>query len=535
MKRSGPLSGAAKVCPKCGKRGLVVDGRAGSGKIRWTCQTGSTSVGTRVKCYSTTDPNAAFKGKGEPEKKIVFEGLGGMPNGVYVISWAQNATPIHKGFWASLMTFKRARKATLMIQPGRYKNPTSRWEESQRNAQWWDPAVVPYLVNIRRVLNKNLVLLADIHTQPTAVTPLTGFESITHGESGILPHPKLQMSVIPTPHQRMPKILTTTGAVTKANYSDTKAGAKGGFHHVFGAVVVEIDGPLFHLRHINARGDGVFCDLDKAYYPDGRVKDAGAYHAVVFGDTHVRFTDKAVDRATFGPGGLVERLNPKALVFHDLLDGYAVNPHHMFKPFIAVSKFKAAYADIEDEVLEAGNWLLERARRRQAYVVSSNHNDFLARWMSSNDWRNDPENAEFYLETALHMVRGSKMSESGAETPDPFHYWLGKLNADNIRCVGRHESLMLAGVECSLHGDQGPSGTRGSRAALAKIGAKTFIGHSHTPGITDGCYQVGTSTPLRLEYSGAVGSWLACHGSLDPMGKRHLHVCVAGAFWKGQK
>lgn len=519
------------MCPKCGEHKMVKGTLTAGGKRRWVCQE---STGDRAVCYQTTDPTAAYRGGhrlGSPEKKLVFDGKISK-RARLVITWAQNATPVHEGFFSALRAYCKENSADLIVIPGRYKNPTSAWEASQSNMQEWAQELKPYLINTRKALNKNLMLLADISTQPTAGTPLSGFESITHGESGILGHPKLQMVVIPTPHQRTPKIMTTTGAITTENYSDSKVGKKGEHHHVQGAVIVELDGKAFHLRHVNARADGAFCDLERAYFPDGTVKPAGAYEALVFGDTHVRFSDKSVDVATFGEGGLVEKLNPKALVFHDLLDGYAVNPHHQFKPFVAVAKHNASFTGIEMEIREAMNWLDERSRGRQAYIVASNHNDFLTRWMSNHDWRIDPENAEFYLETALHMVRGSRMANTGSETPDPFHYWISKLNADNIHCVGRNESLMISDVECSLHGDQGPNGARGSRNALAKIGAKTIIGHSHTPGITAGCYQVGTSTPLSLEYTGAVGSWLNCHGSVDPMGKRHLHICIGGKFWR---
>lgn len=514
---------------------MVRGSKAGSGKIRWACYEGHGA--NRVYCYQTTNPKAPCRkqsGKSvEPEAKIEFKQKG--MGQTVVITWAQNATPIHKGFvLGSLPAFCKERNATLIVIPGRYKNATSRWTASQENEQWWDKALTPFLHNQRTKLNKNLVLLGDISTQPTAVTPLSGFESITHGESGILGHPKLQMTVIPTPHQRLPKILTTTGACTVANYTDSKAGKKGGFHHVIGAVVVELDGGVFHLRHINARGDGAFVDLDKAYYPDGSVLPAGQAEACVFGDTHVRFTDPAVTKATFGPGGLVERLNPKTLIFHDLLDSYAVNPHHFGKPFISVAKFKASYAGIKAEVVQAVEWLIAAAKNRETRIIASNHNDFLSRWMNTQDWRFDPENAEFYLETALHMVRSASIKSHGASTADPFQYWVSKLvgKLKHIRCINRNESLMIGGIELSLHGDQGPNGSRGSRANLSRIGVKTMIGHSHAPGITEGCYQVGTSTPPRLEYTGAVSSALQCHGSVDCMGKRHLHILVNGAFWR---
>src|SRR6188768_118116 len=317
------------ACPKCGKR-LRKHGKAGSGKQRWDCpEHGRTTDPTKARPTTRiVQAEAKLEFKAETKNQAVL-----------LITWAQNATPAHKGFLASLGAYCRESGARLLVIPGRYKNATSRWTASQENEQWWDKALTPYLHNQRTKLNRNLVLLGDISTQPTASAPLSGFEGITHGESGILGHPKLQYVVVPTPHQRLPKILTTTGACTVANYTDSKAGKKGDFHHVIGAVVAELDARgLFHLRHLNANSQGAFCDLDKAYYPDGTVKACGPYQGLVFGDAHPQFADPAVVAATFGAGGLVEKLNPKTLVFHDLLDSYAVNPHHFKNPFVAVAK-----------------------------------------------------------------------------------------------------------------------------------------------------------------------------------------------------
>lgn len=516
------------LCPKCGKK-MMRGSKAGSGKLRWQCRTG------RVCCYSTTNPDAPARkqsGKSiEPEKKLEFKAK--KIGKTLVITWAQNATPVHKGFFGALRAYCERNKAQLIVIPGRYKNATSRWTASQENEQWWASCLTPFLFNQRTSLNKNLMLLGDISTQPTATTPLSGFESITHGESGILGHPKLQMVVVPTPHQKLPKILTTTGACTVENYSDSKAGKKGGFHHVIGAVVVERgDSGVFHLRHINAQANGAFCDLEMAYYPDGSVSSAGMYQGLVFGDAHPAFADPAVVEATFGKGGLVERLNPKALVFHDLLDSYAVNPHHFGKPFIAVAKHFEYANDMAAEVETTIEWLKEKAGKRCAVVVQSNHDDMFTRWMNTNDWRLDPLNAEFYLETALHMVRGTKMGKAGAETPNPFLYWLEKQKLKNVRALRRNESFTIAGIECSLHGHEGPNGSRGTMKNLSRLGVKVISGHSHTPGIEAGHYRTGTMTHLSLEYTGPIGSWLNAHVSVDPFGKRHIHICIDGRFWK---
>jgi hypothetical protein len=37
-----------------------------------------------------------------------------------------------------------------------------------------------------------------------------------------------------------PKMMLTTGAITKSNYTDSKSGKVGDFHHTFGFVIVEI-------------------------------------------------------------------------------------------------------------------------------------------------------------------------------------------------------------------------------------------------------------------------------------------------------
>jgi hypothetical protein len=66
---------------------------------------------------------------------------------------------------------------------------------------------------------------------------------------------------------------------------------------------------------------------------------------------------------------------------------------------------------------------------------------------------------------------------------------------------------------------------------LSKLGVKVISGHSHTPGIEAGHYRTGTMTYLSLEYTGPIGSWLNAHVSIDPMGKRHIHICIDGRFW----
>jgi hypothetical protein len=250
------------------------------------------------------------------------------------------------------------------------------------------------------------------------------------------------------------------------------------------------------------------------------------------GDTHVYFADQSVVKATFGQGGMVDILKPQTLVWHDVLDGYSVNPHHHGNPFVSVAKMSSGFGNIRKEVEETIAFVDKMTGPRKSVIVDSNHDDFLSRWISGTDWRHNPANAAFYLETALRMVENTSMGPGGSVTPDPFHLWVEKLSKNNgVRCLAPDESLLIGGIECGMHGDRGPNGSRGSIKNLARLGARTVIGHAHSPGIFEGCYQVGTSTPLRLEYTHGPSSWLNSHVVIYASGKRSLLTVIDGE-WK---
>ncbi len=449
----------------------------------------------------------------------------------FIITAAQNATPVHAKWWGALLTAAKSLKAEILVIPIRYKNPTSQWSGSQQNAEYWAPEIRELLWNRRHALHKKLSVLGDIKIQPTASSPLTGAEALSHASSGIIGHTKLQFKTVPAPQSRMAKILTTTGACTVANYTDSRDGRIGEFHHSLSAVLVELDGPRFYLRHLHFDvGSGTCTDLGTRYSANGASK-APRPLALAMGDTHVDSICPDVEKATFGKGGIVESLNPEHLVWADLLDGYSCNPHHEGDPFIAAGKHDSSRGDVRAEVNRAIEFVRANTPDGITSVVqASNHNDFLRRWINKTDWKRDPLNSEFYLETALVMRRGAKTGRAGTVYPDPFAHWFRAAKVPNSRVLDLDESFSLAGVEMGMHGDMGPNGARGSIKNLRRIGTRSIIFHSHSPGIDEGCYQTGTSTLLRLEYNHGANSWLNCHGLLHADGKRQLIVMVDGRY-----
>jgi hypothetical protein len=506
------------ICPKCGGTDMVRNG-AYHGKQQWKCRTCK---------HRTLNPRQ----DGTPPVEMATD----LPDGErFLVTCAQNVTPVHPRFWQSLLHCAAHLKARLIVIPIRYKNPTSIFTEFDKIEDDWVPEVKPYLFEGRDLLHEQLIVLADIKTQATAVRPTTGWEGISGSRSAIIGHPKLEMRVVPMMSE-LPKIIVTTGSCTKRNYTDSRAGKRADFHHTFGACLVEKDGDRFHIRQINALEDGTFIDLRKKYTPKG-VEDAGPAEALIMGDTHVDVVDPDVVKATFeGPGSIARIMQPKRLIWHDLMDGATVNPHTRGNPFNRTTRHKAGLTDVKAELERCAAFIDKYSSKGVENIVAdSNHDDFLNRWMKSTDWREDPENAELFLETALVMLQTAHIGPGGLSCQDPFAYWMKQLCKTPITFGDPRGGISVKGVEVSMHGHRGANGARGSLLGYSKLGVKSVIGHSHVPGIIEGAYQVGTSSHLKLEYNYGPSSWLNTHCIIYPNGKRTLVNIIKGTWRRGRK
>lgn len=458
----------------------------------------------------------------------------------FVITSAQNATPIHKGFLNSILKYCEYNNAKLIVIPYRYKNPTSLWSQNNKNDDNWAEQLTPYIVDTEISLCENLTVLANIKVQPTASEPVTGFESFTGTSSTIIGHPKIQLKSVPTLSGK-PKILTSTGAITVPNYIDCKTGWKGAFHHSLGAVVVDLDANnTFHLRHIHASiSTGQFYDLDKLYTPT-KVLQNQRIEALITGDTHAEFMDSEVEAATYhAPDSIVNVLNPKMMVFHDLTDFYARNHHHKNNDILAVGKHRYGRNNVEEGLQQAAD-LIDRVSRPNTknIIIKSNHDEAFDRWLREAEIRHDYENAQFYYYMKYHQMKNISRTDTGFESIDPFEFWCknpesgrGLKNLTNTIFLKRDESLKVKNVEVGFHGDVGINGAKGDIKSLSKLSDKMIIGHSHSPGIHEGCYQVGLSAKKNLEYKKGPSSWMHTHCIIYPDGKRTL-INVINGKWK---
>lgn len=447
----------------------------------------------------------------------------------YVVTYAQNATPVHEPFLAALRVYCEAQGAHLVVIPGRYKNPTSQWGEHHSHDEWWAPEIAGDLFAGRMSIGK-LHVIGDVSIQPTADRPLTGLEPFAASGSVVFAHPKIQLRTIPGVERYYPRILTTTGAVTLPNYTASKAGKKAEPRHRIGALIIERDPHLFHVRHVQAGADGSFTDLDREYTPEG-VRAAPRALALVLGDVHVAKADRLVlDATLYAPGSIANVLRPRTIVYHDTLDFDARNHHSrgLFTDrFDRVSGLKND--DVEAEVLDAIRFLDATPDYADPVVVRSNHDAAFDRWLRETDGREDPRNAGFWF-AVWSAVMDAR--QAGTEWPDAFALVYRDRGAGRARFLRTDEPYEVGGSFLHFHGHVGLNGARGSLSSYARLGARLVIGHGHSPGILDDVYQGGACN-LDHGYNETPSSWLTTHTILYASGARTLVSVIRGS-WRAQ-
>lgn len=434
----------------------------------------------------------------------------------FIITWAQNATPVHKNFYSNMIEYAKHIDAGVHVIAGRYRNPTSVF--SDKDHDWWDlPNDNKYLDAARQNIHPYLTILSDVKVQPTASNPLTGFEGITGEESCIIGHPKVHTKFLPVLDGHPPKALMSTGACTIKNYTDSKAGKKAAFHHTYGFIVVEIkDGDQFFFRQVTADKNGNFNDLIHKV-ENQKITKIEDISSVVFGDIHHAVLDKPVWKKKLK---FYEKFNVGSYVMHDVFDGKSINHHNRDNPITQYKLHLEGSRDLKKEIKGLKKFMLDFCNKfsdSEVKVVRSNHDDFLDRWVTFQDWKKEIHNCREFMEYALILLKD--------EAPKGLiPYILDEMDIDNLETFGLNFSYVVKSWELAQHGDIGQSGSRGSLVQFSKQNTKSIIGHSHTPGRLDGAVQVGTSTELRQDYMKGANSCLNSDAIIHTDGKvQQLH------------
>lgn len=508
-------------CPQCNSNSVRSKGYRKHGKqgvVAYSCSTCETTFSIPYEKNQTQlgDTDSYIK---PPE---YIEDL--RKNTRFVITSATAGCSVNVPFLNALQKYLEVNEGKLLVLPVK-----------SVKGRGFDPILQQQLIYNNFSVVDNLNILGALQLSATLEHPLAGLDPISRGSTLIIGHPQVALKTMPVQNRVYPPIITTTGSITENDYTVTKQGYKANFNHSFSAVLVEIDGRKnIFLRHLNFDGQG-FYDLGDYYTADGVDYNSptnSAVDALVTGDEHVMFASKTVAEATYiNSDSIVKTLRPKVIVRHDVLDSYSISHHHRGNVFTQYAKWQSGFHSLERELEEVISFLNSTTPDySETRIVASNHNDHLLRWLREVDPKQEPWNAKLYHQLMYMMLERTEMTFEGAKYPDPFElYAMPRLN-NNVHFIGRGENLIMHDIQMSAHGDVGTNGARGSRKQFSILPEKYIIGHSHSPGIEKGTYQVGTSSNLKLEYNVGASSWHHCHCVVYKNGKRQLIFIVNGKW-----
>jgi hypothetical protein len=506
-------------------------------------------------------PLAGGTKEGTKTQALKLPASGGVKR--FILTSAQNNTYVHQELLANLEALAEYYSAEIIVGTYTYNQNAygpkavkkDSWRAKAANGSyekesWYDPAIEKYIKDYRIELGKGLVWAGEYNALPTNVNPLAGLESYTGRKSAIFPHAKLAMRSIATMQGEGVKMNYTTGTVTQRNYIQKREGVIAEFHHIYGALLVEVnsDGHWW-VRQLNQdEGTGTLQDLTVLVH-DGKVISTNErVEAVTHGDLHGVFADPEVVGASLE---MVDTLKPAYQFLHDVMEGAAVNPHQR-KFNTNHEKFHTwlrGYHKLDNELIDTAK-LLERYERpfSKTVIVDSNHDDvWLKRWLREYDYRKDPPNTEVFLKLQTYLYgqirNGVTEEESRARTANPkmvrdinvLEYALREVGGYEAKAkfLSADESFMTCGhkIENGQHGHLGPSGKFGSPAELSKMGRKANTAHTHSTGIWSGLYVAGTSSKLRWNYTLGPSSWTHSHIITYPNGKRAI-VTIYNGKWR---
>jgi hypothetical protein len=444
----------------------------------------------------------------------------------FVITTAINGQWIHPGFMSSLENFAKLKNAKVLILPAH--DPAHNLDNE---IEWhFDESITKHTFIFDQVaLNAN-ISISSLRINAKQINPTTGLGRICQGDgSFIFASPKQSLEYNPVSNVKYPHAQMTTGACTIPNYSSTKGNSlRTAFiaehDHIIGALVVEIqDKEVYHFRQLQSDEEGGFCDL--GYYYKKNDKPLKVVPKLVMGDYHAGEHD---DSAIGAWEEIINELKVDEVILHDLFNGKSINHHEENNIVLRARYAKNGLLDLKNELSVTGqqvNRIFNHKSIKKAIVIKSNHDEFLQRWLEQGKFKYDPINFQVGCQLATLLVDGCNALEQGLA-----YYGMIK-DKEKLVFLDRDQDYKIAGIVLGNHGDKGPNGSHGNKQNLERAYGKCVIGHSHTPGILRGVYQVGTSSLFDLGYNKGPSSWMHCSCLVYPNGHRQLINSINGK-WK---
>lgn len=461
----------------------------------------------------------------------------------YILTSVQNNTYLHPG-WQSLKAYADYLNAEFIVGTYSYAldaygaKSVKRGTHTAQGDLWYAPEIREYVRDQRIELAPRLFWCGEMNILPTAKNPLTGLEQYNGRASNIIPHAKIEMVSIPALRGEGAKLNYSTGTISLRNYIQKRAGILAEADHCYGGLLVEVDsGGNWYVRQLHIAVDNAVCDIGPHPSTPLRRPVLGpmrstAVEAITWADLHAAEINDDTRNLLFGAGGMLDTLRPRQQFLHDVLSMRSRNHHDTNNAHTIYRRFVERGDSVEAEVAHAAELLNQISRDWcTTWVVPSNHDRHLTRWLAEADPRKDVVNFKYHNFLQLAALELIERGESVNRVLEIALRHAGL--RDTVKFLDENRSYTICGdIECGLHGDLGPNGARGSTRNLARLGRKVNKGHDHAAAISGGVYSTG-ACPEEFSYSAGPTSVSSSHIVTFVNGTRQI-VTVWNGKWRAE-
>ncbi len=397
---------------------------------------------------------------------------------MYITS-VQHNSELHSEAYRELLDLAKKTNEKVYILPVYYNKKAFSAAVEDENALIWP--VPENDITFENFSDGVITLYGACHVLPTAKTPVNAAADLHRGEKiSVVASPKLQRKELPRISGNFSRsVALTTGTLTLPNYLPSRAGSVAEKAHKIGCVRVK-NGQTQQLEYSEALG----WDYN--------------FSACVLGDIHSENVCGIALEKTLAE---CKKQRVDCLVLHDVFDCRTVNPHEANKSSKSYKNFINGW-NVNGDVLAVSH-VLARIKKdlpnASVYIIASNHDDMLCRWIDS-DPPLAPEN-----ETLFYRLKLAQRENINHFNALEAALTCCGANLSRVHFLGLNDSLLLHGVECGQHGHKG---LNGARSGLQKIGQKMIVGHCHSGSRIDDFFTVGCLCKLDQSYNQGGGtSW----------------------------
>lgn len=443
---------------------------------------------------------------------------------------------LHQGAFDAVKNFLKRNSAELVILP-----MPAHVKALQSQPTHYDPALESYISNFATEYSFNRHLKAiEAYINPQQINPLTGLKRLRihkygpHGEQGgeikrfktsiIVAHAKQMMEVVPTSNSGHPRIIHSTGAITKPSYLRNRIGMIAQEDHKLGGLIIEIDGDVFHLRQVQFDPkNGSFVDLGTRYHADGSVASERA-EAFKMGDLHAGHHHEGALDSMFELWSLIK---PKRIFFEDLFDGSSIS-HHLERKKLSKAKQPSHFKDLPTEIEMAKNTLQaiwdKAPKDAELIATDSNHPEHVIRYLEEGRYIND---------VAANYEIAHRMVVMALDGKNPLQEYVDPKN--KMLWTDGNDDYIVEGVQMNAHGHLGANGARGGKVVHEMAYGNAMLAHSHTPNIYHDTFTVGHMSSDRHGYNQGPSSWIRCCGAVYKGGQKQLYMFINNQFRRPEK